>query len=378
MAVDPLPKGSPSKPNGPTADPPNTCSPRQATTAKTPAKLAPAMVKPALSNERTSTKAKSPTRTPRTPRTAPAVETDDNATPERSSKRVAASLAAVRTAKKPRTSLPSFDVEVFGSPSGSTPKAKQDAISTEEFRANERLRRQREARNFKFEGDANAPRTTRSGRIVAPPSTPHTYGRDGDEEESKDGADEYGIVQEEELEAEEEKEVAGVRLEVPLIAESRRSSSPSVAPLPVNARSHVLRILASLTGSEREPAPFDNEEDNEALQGLVSLLRGTVERGEGNSALVTGPRGVGKTRVSQRCGVGDAGREKSSLLEKTRKDWPSLEMVPGSYSTPPPASDKQGAPTFARYLRGGRCERLCLGGGGDESARHSRMSELIL
>lgn len=303
MAGDPPPRASPSKQlNGTINDASKPASPRK-TAAKTPTKGA--TVKAATSEGRTPTKAKTPTKTPtRTPRATTTPSKGDDDAPGRSSKRVAASLAAARSAprKKPRTSLPSFDEEVFGTPpsaSTSTPTSKstKDAISSEVFRANERLRRQREARNFKFEGDANAPRTTRSGRVVGKP----TYGRGDDEESRHDGEDEYGGVVEaaeerEEDEVEEEAE-AGVRLDV--TGTTVRSSTPTVAPLPVNARPHVLRILATLTGSEGEPAPFDNEEDNEALQGLVSLLRGTVERGEGNSALITGPRGVGKTRVSQ-------------------------------------------------------------------------------
>ena len=43
--------------------------------------------------------------------------------------------------------------------------------------------------------------------------------------------------------------------------------------------------------------PFDAEDENGTLKGLVNVLRGTVCRGEGNSALLVGPRGCGKTRV---------------------------------------------------------------------------------
>jgi origin recognition complex subunit 4 len=71
-----------------------------------------------------------------------------------------------------------------------------------------------------------------------------------------------------------------------------------ITPLPSAAQPHVRRILETLTGREAEPAPLPDEAGNDTLQGIVSLLRGTVERGEGNSALVTGPRGAGKTRVS--------------------------------------------------------------------------------
>jgi origin recognition complex subunit 4 len=268
----PAPKATPKAANGTASKP-------------TPARRTPAKKETPAKRE---TPAKKDTPKRETPSRPPAKQ-DDEETP-RSGKRVAASLAAARTAKKPRSSLPSFDAEVFGSPTGD--------VSSEAFRANERLRRQREARNFTFEGDAHAPRTTRSGRVVAT----RDYGRDHTEDtEDTEEKDEYGgIVPEPETEEED----AGVRLDVPL--PESRSESPSVAPLPATARPHVLRILATLTGTEREPAPFEKEEDNEALQGLVALLKGTVERGEGNSALVTGPRGVGKTRVSGLCDPGHA------------------------------------------------------------------------
>jgi hypothetical protein len=52
-------------------------------------------------------------------------------------------------------------------------------------------------------------------------------------------------------------------------------------------------------------AVFDGEDENEApsanavvLEQLKALLTGTLERGEGNSCLLIGPRGSGKSRVS--------------------------------------------------------------------------------
>jgi len=39
-------------------------------------------------------------------------------------------------------------------------------------------------------------------------------------------------------------------------------------------------------------------EENEAVNSLLSLLQGTIIRGEGNSCVVLGPRGSGKTTVS--------------------------------------------------------------------------------
>jgi origin recognition complex subunit 4 len=54
-----------------------------------------------------------------------------------------------------------------------------------------------------------------------------------------------------------------------------------------------------------ETAVFDQEDENRepsanavALEQLKALLTGTLERGEGNSCLLIGPRGSGKSRVS--------------------------------------------------------------------------------
>lgn len=208
--------------------------------------------------------------------------------PRRSAKRVSESLAAavtpahpqkrMRTEDSPSQPLPSFDDDVFG-PS--------PTISREAFRANEARRRAREARNFKFDGDANAPRQTRSGRVIVEVEV-----------------DEYGGGEDEddELEVEEVAEEIVVEEEpqrvtpTPPVEEAK--DARAIDPLLPKARVHVQHILQTLTGREPEPAPFVDEESNDALQGIVSLLQGTVERGEGNSALVTGPRGVGKTRVS--------------------------------------------------------------------------------
>lgn len=65
-------------------------------------------------------------------------------------------------------------------------------------------------------------------------------------------------------------------------------------------------LLHTLQCSNRSPNDDDEEENNEeveeetndvAFQQLHKLLMGTVNRGEGNSCLVLGPRGSGKTRV---------------------------------------------------------------------------------
>jgi origin recognition complex subunit 4 len=173
------------------------------------------------------------------------------------------------------------------------------------------LKRQREARNFKYKGDANAPRQTRSGRVVR--------------EVDAEGVDEFGEMDIEpayEAEAEEEEEVEVIEEPMDVVEEAGSGRGPrwnnepevrgmdmveleeetvsAVSPLSPFARLHVANILSTITSQSisSDPGPFHDEVQNEALQGLLKLLQGTVERGEGNSAIVTGPRGVGKTRVS--------------------------------------------------------------------------------
>jgi origin recognition complex subunit 4 len=183
-----------------------------------------------------------------------------------------------------------------------------EAFSRETFLTNEALRRQREARNFVYQGDVDAPKLTRSGRVV---------GTREDEGE----VDEYGGVVESPEVGVHDAEVdrmdvdgespdlvpatrATISVEETILHPSKATSTtPAKAnpiPPPAGARPHVLQILSTLTARHvaSNPPAFDDEASNEALQGLVNLLKGTVERGEGNSALLVGPRGVGKTRVS--------------------------------------------------------------------------------
>lgn len=51
-------------------------------------------------------------------------------------------------------------------------------------------------------------------------------------------------------------------------------------------------LLSSLHDAETE-----READDTSRKAIENLLKGTIERGEGNSCLVLGPRGSGKTRV---------------------------------------------------------------------------------
>lgn len=62
------------------------------------------------------------------------------------------------------------------------PEAEEKSISREAFLANESLKRQREARNFEYEGDVDAPKLTRSGRVV---------GKQVQEDEPEEEEEEY-------------------------------------------------------------------------------------------------------------------------------------------------------------------------------------------
>ena len=174
-------------------------------------------------------------------------------------------------------------------------------ISRDTFLVNEAMKRQREARNFVYEGDVEAPKLTRSGKVV------------GKAVREESEVDEYGDVKRDKDEDEEmEVEVEDDQLEVledrlivdpvgkDMEAKQVNMSDQGMLPLPPSARAHMINILSTLTSQSTSihPPPFANEESNEPLHGLLNILRGTVERGEGNSALVVGARGVGKTRVS--------------------------------------------------------------------------------
>ena len=173
-------------------------------------------------------------------------------------------------------------------------------ISRDAFLANEALKRQREARNFKYKGDAHAPRQTRSGRVVG-----ESKDEDGDVNVDADADDEFGgevDFLEPGVEVEGEEAVPDDEV---IEDDGRYRPGVVIEEIPPDfhlseaARQHLTGVLSTLTSQQvsSDPAPFQEEEKNEALQGLLKLLQGTVDRGEGNSALVTGPRGVGKTRV---------------------------------------------------------------------------------
>ena len=182
--------------------------------------------------------------------------------------------------KRPRTSQRGTDVFDVHSPSATA------AISRETFLANEALRRQREARKFVYEGDTDAPTLTRSAKIV------------GEVRGETEERDEYGDIPVQPKDEVVNDEIPPM-LSVPVELDHTPTKGSAVIPLPTTARPLILKILSTLNSSDiPKPQAFAKEEQNDALNGLVNLLKGTVERGEGNSALVVGSRGVGKTRVS--------------------------------------------------------------------------------
>ncbi|WVW86384.1 hypothetical protein I302_108430 [Kwoniella bestiolae CBS 10118] len=232
--------------------------------------------------------------------------------------------------KRPRVSSPAkpiarnltFDQEIFESPSSSSYKTAEE-ISRETFLANEALKRQREARNFQYKGEASAPKLTRSGRLVGQDSA--TPARESEE------LDEYGGSR--------TFEVNPLGIQAPIVpdVEIRRDvqddivmedeeTSRSTVELPRSAKMYLWKVLSTLTSQNIsiDPPPFVDEEKNEALNGIVNLLKGTVERGEGNSALVVGPRGVGKTRTVARA---------LNLLPSTSKTLPIVVRLSGLAQT---------------------------------------------
>lgn len=74
---------------------------------------------------------------------------------------------------------------------------------------------------------------------------------------------------------------------------------------PLSPNSHRLldaqrkAILKSLLKPPIHTDTTDEASKHSPLQSLISLLQGSTERGEGNSCLVLGPRGSGKTRVGR-------------------------------------------------------------------------------
>jgi origin recognition complex subunit 4 len=166
--------------------------------------------------------------------------------------------------------------------------------------ANEQLKRQREARNFKYTGDADAPRLTRSGKVVG--DAQHDEYDVFDKDATPDEVNEDLFKEPEELVDGITIPEAVVRDEEEMFVDDQpeKPLSKSVDPLPESARPYITEILTTLTSTKiaDKPKPFHDELQNDTLLSLTKLLQGTIDRSEGNSALITGPRGSGKTRVS--------------------------------------------------------------------------------
>lgn len=234
------------------------------------------------------------------------------------------------------------------------------AQSRSVFLRNESKRKLNEARNFYWEGDVREVRRLRSGRAVknVEAEEEEQEGQDG-EQGVKEYQDGVGIGGGEGMEAAgeggEEMEVDDLEVEgappphatVPQTnghhhdqtqTNGHTNHLPALSPFAITYLNNILQNLSPLPSLN--PVPFDNEspalftpahvpnfpeassssttisaevgvdkgkgkakekdkaDENEALTQLVNLLRGTVDRGEGNSCLVVGAKGSGKTRVS--------------------------------------------------------------------------------
>lgn len=186
--------------------------------------------------------------------------------------------------------------------------------SRAKFLENERRRKLNGARNFVFTGDANEARRTRSGKAVVAVEADVEV-EDGMEdqvgdqmvvngEQILDGAAFEDGVGDESMEID-----LGVDIDYTVPEELEVQDHPTEPPAAPSAavnqvspfiQARLNTILSNLSAPPSwNPTPFATEgPENEALTSLVNLLRGTIERGEGNSCLVVGSKGSGKSRVS--------------------------------------------------------------------------------
>lgn len=209
---------------------------------------------------------------------------------------------------------PSEEDDANGSTSDEDEDADDAPVSRETFLHNEQLKRQREARNFVYEGDGNAPKLTRSGRVItaalpesentalSAPDTPSRIAAHMNAGTARTPSRRAVLTEQGDTSIAASPAVALDATPSRTQAATPRGKKLSQrAALPEGAKKYLERTMAILTGAEdgtvSGPQPFDAEEGNETLRGLVNVLRGTVCRGEGNSALLVGPRGVGKSRV---------------------------------------------------------------------------------
>ncbi|KAJ9103965.1 hypothetical protein QFC21_002428 [Naganishia friedmannii] len=219
--------------------------------------------------------------------------------------------------------------------------------SRELFLRNERWQRDKDARNFNFEGDVNEVRRLRSGRAVAVSEMEESVVDDteendvAEEEEDEEGEDDDPMLDVEEQQRRREMKGKGKESDVAALIEpdndylsqltydtsmpieAHKSTliqptnnpagwddvsqhheharhSPSLSPFAKRVLKTVIGNLACSSAAHTASLPSGpgpEEEKNEALMQLVNLLTGTVERGEGNSCLVLGAKGSGKTRT---------------------------------------------------------------------------------
>lgn len=271
------------------------------------------ILKASINSNKSSRKLKTPARTPATKASASTSKGLVNSTPTLASSiskplpTPSPALLEGSARKRPRLNqfaakTLDFDNGIFSDPDDEQEQGKDGVVvSTEVFRANERLKKQREARNFTYEGEANAPRMMRSGRALVKVNEDK-----GDEDEEMD---EYGPrLEEENPLAPQAPVIPDVPVEPLLITPSEplplSTQEPSSPPIiiPAFQRTYLQAMLNTLTSQNVSinPPPFEDEDHNETLRGVLNLMKGTVERGEGNSAIVVGPRGSGKTRTVAR------------------------------------------------------------------------------
>jgi origin recognition complex subunit 4 len=186
--------------------------------------------------------------------------------------------------------------------------------SRAKFLENERRRKLNGARNFIFTGDANEARRTRSGKAVVAVEAEVEDGEIMDNQVGKelsvDGEQTGDAAAFENRTGDENLEIdLGVDIDYTVSEDLEVQDHPTEPrPAPPAATNQVSpfiqarlnTILSNLSAPPSwNPPPFATEgPENEALTSLVNLLRGTIGRGEGNSCLVVGSKGSGKSRVS--------------------------------------------------------------------------------
>ncbi|KAJ9120234.1 hypothetical protein QFC22_003134 [Naganishia vaughanmartiniae] len=303
---------------------------------------------------------------------------------------------------EPANSLLMVEAEAIEHRNTSTTSAAFDLTSEqsrEVFLRNERWQRDKEARNFNFEGDVNEVRRLRSGRAVAASEVEESVVDDTEEEGDDDVVEEDEEEDDPMLDVEEKqrrremkgkgKAKAGDPFEpdndylsqltydtsMPIEAQKStliNSNDPlgneptlphdhnlarhttSLSPFAEKVLKTVIGNLACSTTAAHtnglSPGPGGEEEKNEVLMQLVNLLTGTVERGEGNSCLVLGAKGSGKTRVG--CCLALL---KSGYLFSSRLDF--TDRQPCHHYGPRPRNPKLPERPYKRLLVNGGGKR---------------------